>query len=63
MLDDEEPRVDGQLGHGVLLPVLTVYTLLSYSTVSTSMVSKRLIVGANSGDYVLELVEGLDLEG
>jgi hypothetical protein len=27
------------------------------------MFSKRLMVGADLGDFVLELVEGLDLEG
>jgi hypothetical protein len=63
VFDDVGPRVDGQLGHGVRLPVLTAFTLLPFFTVSTSMFSKRLIVGADPGDYVLELVEGLDLEG
>jgi hypothetical protein len=49
--------------HSVLLLVLTVFTLLPFSTVSTSMFSKGLIVGADLGDYLLEHVEVLDLEG
>jgi hypothetical protein len=63
VFDDIVPRVDDQLGHSVLLSVLTVFTLLPFSTVSTSMFSRRLIVGADPGDYVFELIEGLDLEG
>ena len=63
MLDDVGLCVDSQLGHGVLLPVLTTFTLLSFSTVSTSMFAKRLMIGADLCDFVLELVEGLDLEG
>ena len=63
VFDDVGPRVDGQLGHSVLLPVLTVFTLLPFSTVSTSMFAKGLVVGADSGSYVLELVVDLDLEG
>jgi hypothetical protein len=63
VLDDVGPRVDSQLGHGVLLPVLTAFTLLSYSTVSTSMFLKRLMVGADLGDFGLEIVGGHDLEG
>jgi hypothetical protein len=63
VFDDAGPCVDGQLGHSVLLPVLTVFTLLPFSTVSTSMFLKGLIVGADPGDYVLELVEDIDLEG
>jgi hypothetical protein len=59
VFDDVGPHVDGQLGHSVLLLVLTV---LPFSTVSTSMFSKGLIVGADPGDYVLEHVEDLDLE-
>ena len=41
VLDDLGPRVDRQLGLGVLLPLLTVFTLLSFFTVSTTMSSKR----------------------
>jgi hypothetical protein len=63
VFDDVGPRVDGWLRHGVLLPVLTAFTLLHFFTVSTSMFSKRLIVGADPGDYVLEFVDNLDLEG
>ena len=63
MFDDVGLRVDGQLGHSVLLLVLTLFTLFSFSTVSTSMFAKGLVVGADSGDYVHELVEDLDLEG
>ena len=54
---------DCQLGHGVLLPVLSAFTLLSYFTVSMSMYSKRLTVGAGLGNFVLELVKDLDPEG
>ena len=60
VLDDVGPRVDGQLGHGVLLPFLTAFTLLPFFTVSTSMFSRRLIVGATFGSVVLELVGVLD---
>ena len=63
VLDDVGPRVDSQLGLGVLLPVLTAFTLPFFSTVSTSMFSMRLMVGADLGDFALELVEDLDLEG
>ena len=49
VFDDDRPCVDGQLGHGVLLLVLTAFTLLPFSTVSSSMFSKRLIVGAYFG--------------
>jgi hypothetical protein len=62
VLDDIRPRVDSQLQLGVLLPVVPALTLLSFSTVSTSMFSKRLMICANLGDLVLELVGGLDLE-
>jgi hypothetical protein len=62
VLGDVRPRVDSQLRLGVLLPVLPAFTFLSFSTVSTSMFSKRLMVCANLGDLVLELVGGLDLE-
>ena len=63
VLNGVGPRVGRQLGHGVLLPVLTAFTLWPFFTVSTTMFSKRLIVGADFGDYVLEFVGGLDLEG
>ena len=56
-------RGDCQLGHCVLHPVLTAFTLLSYFTVSTSMYSKRLTVGAGLGNFVLELVKDFDPEG
>jgi hypothetical protein len=52
VLDDVGPRVDGKLGHGVLLPFLTAFTLLPFFTVSTSMFSKRLNVGADLSDFV-----------
>ena len=69
--DDVGPRVDGQLQLGILLPVLPVSTLPSSFTVSTSMFLKRSIICANSGDlvgaelgnFVLKLVDDLDLEG
>jgi hypothetical protein len=63
VLDDVSPRFDIQLQLGALLPVLPALILLSFSTVSTSMFSKRLMVCADLGDFVLKLVEGLDLEG
>jgi hypothetical protein len=63
VLDDVGPHVDSQLGLGVLLLVSTAFTLWSFSTVSTSTFSKRLVVGADLGDFVLELVVDLDLEG
>jgi hypothetical protein len=52
VLEDVGPRVDGQLGHGVLLPFFTAFILLPFFTVSTSMFSKRLIVGAGFSDFV-----------
>ena len=63
VLVDVRPRFDIQLHLGTLLPVLPAFVLLSFSTVSTLMFAKGLVVGADSGDYVLELVEDLDLEG
>ena len=63
VLNDVGPRVDIQLGLGVLLPLLTAFTLWSFSAISTSTVSKRLMGGADFGDFVLELVGDLDLEG
>jgi hypothetical protein len=56
VLNDVGPHVDSQLGLGVLLPVLTAFTLRSFSTVSTSMFSKRLMVGADLGDFVLDVL-------
>ena len=63
VLKDVGPRVDVQPRLGVLHPVLTASTLWSFSTVSTSTFSKRLMVGADLGDFVLELVVDLELEG
>jgi hypothetical protein len=63
VLDDVGPRVDSQYGLGVLLPVLTAFTLWTVSTVSTSMFSKRSMIGAVLGSFVFELAGGLDLEG
>jgi hypothetical protein len=63
VLNDVVPQADSHLGLGVLLPVLTAFMLWSFSTVSTSTVSKRLMDGADFGDFVFELVGDLDLEG
>ena len=49
VFDDVGLCVDGQLGHTVLLLVLTLFTLFSFSTISSSMFTKRLIVSAYFG--------------
>jgi hypothetical protein len=43
--------------------VLAAFTTWFFSAVSTFTFSKKLIVGADLGDFVLELVGDLDLEG
>jgi hypothetical protein len=63
VINDVGPHVDSQLGLGVLLPVLTAFTLWSFSAVPMLLFLKKLMVGADLGDFVLELVGGLDLEG
>ena len=63
VFNDVGPRVDIQLRLSVLLPVLRAYTLWSFSTVSTSMVSERLTDGADVGGFVLKLVVDLGFEG
>jgi hypothetical protein len=50
LLNDVGSHVDSQLGLGVLLPVVTAFTFWSFSAVSTSTSSKRLMVGADLGD-------------
>jgi hypothetical protein len=63
VLNDIGPRVDSQLGLGVLLPVLTAFMLWSFTAVPTLLFSKKLGVGADFGDFVPELVGDLNLEG